>query len=766
MASRVQNVNGNLSNILSKEQNLKYNVVKPSKLGESNLKRDISIDNFKKLTHISSYNESNIKNSENTLNWDDESVNDDHHHYNNSLELPNEKNYASFRSLNEINNKNIGSGSKNDNSQKYKSFDNKLERSVILKTNYEDLTQLDSSLSLYDDNVEEEEKYMLKCPSCPEKVFRKSDDMTVFEKNNEEIDFYTNEKVVSNNCWSEISKLRHYASMLELYSAFNKKSKLTYNFMEEFALGEGINYLSDFGFHDSDHLLNSKEEGFYPLKHSNDYIHDLDDSDSDFDSDSDRGDITNYMNQKRKIIEKLKNDSEPNKSSSNDLHYSTDLNTIDDSKNTLISSFNSLQINQNFGSDEKINRILEVFDFIKEYKKLVNSVSIKFTKNKILINNKPLENRHRYSLDDYQEIKTVGNGAYGKLVECIHLPTNKTVILKRIPVSNINHWYINNVMTMEEYSLRKNIHPRIITLHDAFFYYPDSSDRLEAEKAKSITAKAAKSQSFAKNIKNKFKNLNKVLRGGGKKKKRKDKEKESDKGDVEDKNKNPKEEEEEENIEETEGGGGGEEPQEPPKPKNDEFVLVTEYLGKGSMDLYDYIETTGPIPENNVRYIFAQIIEAVYFMSKNGFSHGDIKDENILIDPSTFRIKLIDFGSATTNIDHAEIPYTKFRGTRKYQAPNIYDKDTFDPLAQDVWSLGVMLFVMLFAADPFASPEEAASVDILDQLYENIQYLKVEKGMTISEEAIDLIIKMLDKDETSRITLQEIIYHSFFRIMT
>jgi len=73
---------------------------------------------------------------------------------------------------------------------------------------------------------------------------------------------------------------------------------------------------------------------------------------------------------------------------------------------------------------------------------------------------------------------------------------------------------------------------------------------------------------------------------------------------------------------------------------------------------------------------------------------------------------------------------------------------------------------MLFAADPFASPEEAASVDILDQLYENIQYLKVEKGMTISEEAIDLIIKMLDKDETSRITLQEIIYHSFFRIMT
>jgi len=299
-------------------------------------------------------------------------------------------------------------------------------------------------------------------------------------------------------------------------------------------------------------------------------------------------------------------------------------------------------------------------------------------------------------------------------------------------------------MTMEEYSLRKNIHPRIISLHDAFFYYPQSPETLDKEVEKSI-AKSTKSQKLATNIKNKFKNLNRVLRGG-KKKKRKEKGKDKD---DDNKESDPKEMEEFD---------------EQDKHKDDQFILVTESLGKGSMDLYDYIETIGPIPEDNVRYIFAQIIEAVYFMSKNGFSHGDIKDENILINPSTFEIKLIDFGSATTNIGNAEIPYTKFRGTRKYQAPNIYKKDTFDPLAQDVWSLGVMFFVMLFAADPFTSPEEAENVDILEQLHENIQYIRVEKGMNVSDEAVDLIMKMLEKDETARITLEEIIYHNFFRI--
>jgi len=243
----------------------------------------------------------------------------------------------------------------------------------------------------------------MKCPSCPEKVFRKSDDMTVFENNNkDEFDFYTNEKVVSNNCWSEISKLRHFASNLELYTSNNKKSKLTFNFLEEFTLNEGVNYLSDFGFHDShDHILD--EDGFYPLRSSNDYIHDFVDTDSSSDEiDSDREDLKNYLSQKRKMMGKIR-DSDLSKSTSLEYQYSlaNDINGIDESKNTLISSFNSLQINQRY-NDEENNKILEVFDFIKEYKTLVNSVSIKYEDDKLMINGNILENRIRHSLEEYQ----------------------------------------------------------------------------------------------------------------------------------------------------------------------------------------------------------------------------------------------------------------------------------------------------------------------------------------------------------------------------
>jgi len=69
MSSRVQSINGNISNVLKNEQN--YNSLKP-KLGNKTIKEDDSIENIKKLAHISSYNESEIINSTNTLKCDDE----------------------------------------------------------------------------------------------------------------------------------------------------------------------------------------------------------------------------------------------------------------------------------------------------------------------------------------------------------------------------------------------------------------------------------------------------------------------------------------------------------------------------------------------------------------------------------------------------------------------------------------------------------------------------------------------------------------------
>jgi len=77
MASRVHslNLNGNIPNVLLKEQKIKLGSLKPKKLDNSDINDD-SIQNLKKLTKFSSYNESKIKDSANTLKWEDESDED------------------------------------------------------------------------------------------------------------------------------------------------------------------------------------------------------------------------------------------------------------------------------------------------------------------------------------------------------------------------------------------------------------------------------------------------------------------------------------------------------------------------------------------------------------------------------------------------------------------------------------------------------------------------------------------------------------------
>jgi hypothetical protein len=56
-----------------------------------------------------------------------------------------------------------------------------------------------------------------------------------------------------------------------------------------------------------------------------------------------------------------------------------------------------------------------------------------------------------------------------------------------------------------------------------------------------------------------------------------------------------------------------------------EWILVLEYLGKDWMDLYDYIETFGPVNEEDTKIIFSHVLDALEFMHKHGYSHNDIK---------------------------------------------------------------------------------------------------------------------------------------------
>ena len=100
------------------------------------------------------------------------------------------------------------------------------------------------------------------------------------------------------------------------------------------------------------------------------------------------------------------------------------------------------------------------------------------------------------------------------------------------------------------------------------------------------------------------------------------------------------------------------------------FMIIMERMsatstGSGSCkDLFDFISDSGPIKEDLAKHIFQQMVTTVNQVHAAGVVHRDIKDENILIDTRTYKVKLIDFGSGSKL--HNEV-YTDFDGESSFQ---------------------------------------------------------------------------------------------------
>lgn len=124
-----------------------------------------------------------------------------------------------------------------------------------------------------------------------------------------------------------------------------------------------------------------------------------------------------------------------------------------------------------------------------------------------------------------------------------------------------------------------------------------------------------------------------------------------------------------------------------------------------SCDLFECIDAHTHMAETVGRKIFAQIVEAIYYLNSVGLVHRDLKDENIVIDEH-YNVKLIDFGSANwIPTDPANYFYT-FNGTINYAAPEICRGNPYRGPEAEVWALGVLLYTIVAGQNPFAGPEE------------------------------------------------------------
>jgi serine/threonine protein kinase len=168
-----------------------------------------------------------------------------------------------------------------------------------------------------------------------------------------------------------------------------------------------------------------------------------------------------------------------------------------------------------------------------------------------------------------------------------------------------------------------------------------------------------------------------------------------------------------------------------------------------SCDLFECIDAHTKMTKATTQKIFAQIVLAIYYLHSLNIVHRDLKDENIVIDEN-YHVKLIDFGSASYIPKRPENYFTRFNGTTHFASPEIVKKKAYRGPEAEIWSLGVLLFTIVFGENPFQNK---------DEIMEG-KYIFPSK---IDPECRDLIKKLLTYDEDERITINEVIKHPFIR---
>merc|ERR1712179_277683 len=130
--------------------------------------------------------------------------------------------------------------------------------------------------------------------------------------------------------------------------------------------------------------------------------------------------------------------------------------------------------------------------------------------------------------------------------------------------------------------------------------------------------------------------------------------------------------------------------------QNSDYYQIVMQRCQG-ITLYNLIEINKFIEEDSARVLYRQVLEGVEYLHKNNIVHNDIKDENIIVTEDLV-VTIIDFGSAT--VDHGEIART-YCGSEPYTSPEVALGGRYYRVSQEIWSLGVLLFVMVYGEYPF-----------------------------------------------------------------
>lgn len=132
------------------------------------------------------------------------------------------------------------------------------------------------------------------------------------------------------------------------------------------------------------------------------------------------------------------------------------------------------------------------------------------------------------------------------------------------------------------------------------------------------------------------------------------------------------------------------------------YALVMDYLPNW-IDLFDFTAKMKYLDEDKSKIIFKQLLTVLDHLHCDiGVAHLDVKPENILVDPESLQIKLLDFGAANYIIGEK---YSDFDGTKHYACPEVLFKMKYDPVDADIWAAGVTLYRLVVGYLPFRHPD-------------------------------------------------------------
>ncbi|VFQ91182.1 unnamed protein product [Cuscuta campestris] len=191
--------------------------------------------------------------------------------------------------------------------------------------------------------------------------------------------------------------------------------------------------------------------------------------------------------------------------------------------------------------------------------------------------------------------------------------------------------------------------------------------------------------------------------------------------------------------------------------EDDHAVHLVMELCEGG-ELFDRIVARGHYTERAAAVVTRTIVEVIQVCHKNGVMHRDLKPENFLFanKKETAALKAIDFGLSVT-FKPGET-FKEIVGSPYYMAPEVL-KRNYGPEV-DVWSAGVILYILLCGVPPFWAETERG---VAQAIIRSVVDLKKDPWPKVSENAKDLVRKMLNPDPSKRLTALQVLDHPWLQ---